>query len=123
MYSQSREFPESRAVLDELTLSKKYFIASLNNEPLEINQYRIEHFDLRRNFQVFFSSCYVRARKPDEAIFRIALQVVQRPPEQILFVDDRVLNLEVPRRLGVNVIHYQDAAQLRYELRKHNVEV
>jgi putative hydrolase of the HAD superfamily len=123
MFAQSREFPESRAVLDEVTRSRKYFIGSINNEPLEINQYRIETFDLRRNFQVFFSSCYVRARKPDEAIFRIALQVMQRPPEQCIFVDDRVLNLEVPRRLGVNVIHYQDAAQLRSELRKHNVEV
>jgi putative hydrolase of the HAD superfamily len=123
MFAQSREFPESRAVLDEVTRMKRYFIASINNEPLELNSYRIEKFDLRRNFEVFFSSCYVRSRKPEEIIFRMALQISQRPPENCLFIDDRPLNLEVPRRLGMNVIHYQDAERLRSELRKYRVEV
>ncbi len=123
IFAQSREYPESRAVLDEVTRLNKYFIGSINNEPWEINQYRINAFDLRRNFEVFFSSCYVRARKPDEAIFRIALEVSQRPPERCIFIDDRVLNLEVPRRLGMHVIHYQDADGLRSELRKYDVEV
>ncbi|MEQ1352947.1 MAG: HAD-IA family hydrolase [Candidatus Acidiferrum sp.] len=123
MFAQSREFSESRAVLDEVTDTKKYFIASINNEPLELNNYRIEKFDLRRNFEVFFSSCYVRSRKPEAIIFRMALQISQRPPEECLFIDDRPLNLEVPRRLGMNVIHYQDAERLRSELRKYRVEV
>ena len=79
MFAQSREYPESRAVLDEVTRSKKYFIGSINNEPLELNEYRIEAFHLRRDFEVFFSSCYVRSRKPEEIIFRMALQVSQRP--------------------------------------------
>lgn len=123
MYAQSTEFPETRAILDEVTQSRKYFIGSINNEPLELNQYRIELFDLRRNFLVFFSSCYVRSRKPEETIFRVALEVSQRPPEKCIFIDDRALNLEVPRRLGMRVIHYQDAVSLRSELRTHGVEV
>lgn len=123
MFAQSKEYPETRAVLDAVTNTKRYFVAALNNEPLELNQYRIEAFDLRRNFLVFFSSCYVRARKPEETIFRVALEVTQRPPEQCLFIDDRPLNLEGPRRLGMNTIHYQSAEQLRAELRKYGVEV
>jgi len=90
---------------------------------LELNQYRIEAFDLRRSFQVFFSSCYVRSRKPEEAIFRVALEVTQRPPERCLFIDDRPLNLESPRRLGMHTIHHQSAGQLRSELGKYGVEV
>jgi putative hydrolase of the HAD superfamily len=123
IFAQSKEFPETRAVLDEVTRTKKYFIGSINNEPLELNQYRIEVFDLRRNFEVFFSSCYVRSRKPEEAIFRIALEVSQRPAEKCIFIDDRPLNLEVPRRLGMNVIHYKDPERLRHDLRKYDVEV
>jgi putative hydrolase of the HAD superfamily len=123
MFAQSKEYPESRAVLDAAARSGKYFIGSLNNEPLELNQYRIEAFDLRRNFQVFFSSCYVRSRKPEELIFRVALEVTQRPADQCVFIDDRPLNLESPRRLGMNVIHYQNAPQLRSDLQKYNVEV
>jgi putative hydrolase of the HAD superfamily len=123
MFAQSREFPESRAILDQVARSNKYLIGSINNEPLELNQYRIETFDLRRDFLVFFSSCYVRSRKPEEMIFRIALEVTQRPAEQCVFIDDRSLNLESPRRLGLNVIHYQNAQQLRVDLQKYDVEV
>jgi putative hydrolase of the HAD superfamily len=123
MFAQSKEYPDTRAVLDKLAKSGKFFIGAINNEPLELNQYRIEAFDLRRDFQVFFSSCYVRSRKPEETIFRVALEVTQRPPEQCLFIDDRPLNLESPRRLGMNTIHHQNADQLRSELGKFGVEV
>jgi putative hydrolase of the HAD superfamily len=123
MFAQSKEYPETRAILDKLSASGKYFIGAINNEPLELNQFRIEAFHLRKNFLVFFSSCYVRSRKPEELIFRVALEVTQRPPEQCLFIDDRPLNLESPRRLGMNTIHHQNVGQLRSELGKFGVEV
>jgi putative hydrolase of the HAD superfamily len=123
MFAQSVEYPEVRALLDQVTKTGKYLICSINNEPLELNQYRIEKFDLRRNFTAFFSSCYVRARKPEDAIFQMALEVTQRTPGQCIFIDDRSLNLESPRRLGMNVIHHQNAEQLRAELQKFDVEV
>jgi putative hydrolase of the HAD superfamily len=123
MFAQSKEYPETRVILDNVAASQKYFVGAINNEPLELNQYRIETFHLRRDFQVFFSSCYVHSRKPEETIFRVALEVTQRPPEECLFIDDRPLNLESPRRLGMNAIHYQDAGQLRAELGKYGVAV
>ena len=123
MFAQSQECPDTRAILDRVSGAGKYFVGAINNEPLELNQYRIEAFDLRRNFLVFFSSCYVRSRKPEETIFRVALEVTQRPPEQCLFIDDRPLNLESPRRLGMNAIHHQNAEQLRSELGNYGVEV
>ena len=123
MFAQSKEYPESRAVLHSAVLSGKYFIGAINNEPLELNQYRIEAFHLRKDFQVFFSSCYVAARKPEAPIFHIALNVTQRPPAQCVFIDDRPLNLEYPRKLGMHAIHYQNAPQLRIDLRNLGVEV
>ena len=123
MRTQSKEYPGSRAILDSATKSGRYFIAAINNEPLELNNYRIENFDLRRNFQVFFSSCYVHSRKPEEQIFRLALAVTQRAPEECVFIDDRPLNLESPRKLGINTIHYQNPEQLRKDLTKFGVEV
>ena len=123
MFAQSKEYPGTRAILDKIAGSQKYFVGAINNEPLELNQYRIEAFHLRRDFLVFFSSCYLHSRKPEEAIFRIALEVSQRPPEECLFIDDRALNLESPRRLGMNTIHHQGAEQLRSELAKYGVEV
>ena len=123
MLAESKEYPETRAILKAAARTGKYFIGTINNEPLELNQHRIETFNLREDFTVFFSSCYVRARKPEEAIFRVALEVTQRPPGQCVFIDDRALNLESPRRLGIHTIQHQNAEQLRAELRKLGVEV
>ena len=123
MFAQSKEYPESRALLDKVARSGKYFLGSINNEPLELNEYRIKAFQLRRDFQVFFSSCYLHTRKPEEMIFRIALEVTQRPAAECVFIDDRPLNLENPRKLGMKTIHYQNAEQLRAELKKCGVEV
>jgi putative hydrolase of the HAD superfamily len=123
MYAQSVELPGTRGILDVLAQSGKYFMSTINNEPFELNEYRIQKFQLRRCFQAFFSSCYVHLRKPEDLIFRVALRVTQRSPDQCVFVDDRPLNLESPRRLGMNVIHFQDASQLRIDLQKYGVEV
>jgi putative hydrolase of the HAD superfamily len=123
MFAQSKEYPESRAVLDRLARLQKYFIGSINNEPLELNEYRIKAFHLRRDFQVFFSSCYLHTRKPEEMIYRIALEVTQRAAAECVFIDDRPLNLENPRKLGFKTIHYQGAEQLRAELTNWGVEV
>ena len=121
MFAQSRELPESRAVVSQLACSGRFFLATINNEPLELNQRRIEQFGLRNDFRVFFSSCYVGARKPDAAIYRLALEVTQRDPQECIFIDDRALNLECAGRLGMRTIHFQNAAQLQDELRRSGV--
>lgn len=123
MFAQSKEFPAVRAILDRCVATNRYFVGAINNEPLELNQYRIEAFNLRRSFQVFFSSCYIHSRKPEEGIFRVALAVTQRQPEECVFIDDRPLNLEAPRRLGMSVIHYQSPDQLHADLSGLQVEV
>ncbi len=61
-------------------------------------------------------------RKPDEAIYRAALNIMQRPAEQCLFIDDREVNLECPRELGLRTIHFEDARQLRRELGENGVD-
>jgi len=90
---------------------------------LELNVFRIEQFGLRQYFSVFFSSCFLGLRKPDEAIYRTVLQVTQCQPAECIFIDDREVNLECPRELGVATILFQDAAQLRRELRENGVDL
>jgi putative hydrolase of the HAD superfamily len=123
IFEQSEEFPKSRAVLSGVARAGKYLLATINNEPLELNVRRIEKFNLRREFVAFFSSCFVRIRKPDEAIYRLALEVTQRRAQECLFIDDRELNLECARQLGMHTIQFKSAAQLRQDLQANGVTV
>jgi putative hydrolase of the HAD superfamily len=123
IFDQSREFPESRAVLARVAKSAKYFLATINNEPRELNLLRIEKFNLAKEFEAFFSSCFVGLRKPEEGIYRLALDVTQRRPGECLFIDDRALNLECARQLGMRTIHFQNAARLSEDLTANGVSM
>jgi putative hydrolase of the HAD superfamily len=96
---------------------------TLNNESTELNQYRIDKFSLRNYFTAFFSSCYLGVKKPDEEIYVLALELVQRPPEECVFIDDRPLNLECAKWHGVNTIQFKNVAQLENDLRGLGVEI
>jgi putative hydrolase of the HAD superfamily len=121
MLAYSREDAASRQVLNEVSAGGRYFVAALNNEGRELNAYRIRTFSLGRNFAAFFSSCYLGVRKPDLGIYRIALEVTQRAPEACVMIDDRPGNLDGARRAGMGTILFQNAAQLRADLRQHGV--
>jgi len=116
MFAQSTENKDTRALLDELAASRRYFMATLNNESLELNSYRIRKFDLQRNFTAFFTSCYLRLRKPDPRIYQAALGITQRAPEECVFIDDRPKNLEPAKALGMHTILFESAEQLRASL-------
>jgi putative hydrolase of the HAD superfamily len=121
MFEQSQPYAESLEFLGALARTKKWLMASLNNESRELNEYRIATFKLRDYFEVFFSSCYLGVRKPGAEIYDLALKIAQRAPEECIFVDDRALNLECARELGIRTIHYQGLSQLKTELGRHGV--
>ncbi len=121
MYAQSAPYADALAVVERLARAGRYLMATLNNESLDLNLYRIDRFGLRRYFAMFLSSCFLGVKKPEEAIFRLALQVTQLAPDESVFIDDRSVNLECARRIGMRTIHYQNAAQLQHEL--HNLRI
>jgi putative hydrolase of the HAD superfamily len=123
VFSLSQPHHEVLAVAEQLAKSGKYFMATINNESKDLNQYRIQTFGLREIFSVFVSSCFVGLRKPEEAIYRLALEVTQKSAENCCFIDDRPLNLESARRLGMSTIEMHDVEQLRRELRKLGVQI
>lgn len=116
IYAQAQAMPESLEVLRRLAKPRRYLISALNNESRDLNTYRIERFHLREYFDVFLSSCYLGVRKPDKAIYELALSITQRKGDECVFVDDRALNLECARELGMHTIQFKSAAQLEKEL-------
>jgi putative hydrolase of the HAD superfamily len=116
MFALSKPRLEALEFTRELARSGKYLMATLNNESRELNDYRIEHFGLRDIFRLFVSSCFVGLRKPDESIYKLALDLTQARPENCCFIDDRKANFEAPARLGMHVIQMQNVAQIRQDL-------
>lgn len=121
MFQQSQPFPESLAFLGQLARTKRYYMAALNNESLEINQYRVQTFHLRRYFEGFFASCYLGIRKPDPGIYELAIKITQRDPDECIFIDDRGLNLECAKEMGMRTIQFVNVAQLRADLARLGV--
>jgi putative hydrolase of the HAD superfamily len=121
MFDQSQPFPESLDFLGKLASTRRYAMATLNNESLEINEYRIRTFHLRDYFEVFLSSCYLAMRKPTPEIYRQALKITQCEPSETVLIDDRRLNLEIAAEEGIRTIQFKNVTQLRDDLAKLGV--
>jgi putative hydrolase of the HAD superfamily len=91
-------------------------LGCLNNEAREPNEYRFRTFGLGQYFEVAFSSCYVGLRKPKNAIYRRALDILGTPPERILFIDDRQENVAAAAAAGIQTIRFDGADTLRQQL-------
>jgi putative hydrolase of the HAD superfamily len=123
MFSLSQPHTPVLELARALAKSGKYFMSTINNESRELNLYRIQTFGLREIFTVFVSSCFVGLRKPEEGIYRLALEITQKAPQECCFIDDRALNLEFAQRLGMHTIEMEGTGQLQRELQKLGVQV
>jgi putative hydrolase of the HAD superfamily len=117
MHAQSKRLPDGAlGILAQLAASNKCLLGALNNEARETNEYRFSHFGLRAFFKVSLSSCYLGLRKPEPAFYRRALDILGRPAERILFIDDREENVAAAITAGMKAIRFEGAESLRREL-------
>jgi len=77
-----------------------------NGVPEAMARIRAER-PLERWFDVVVVSFEVGVAKPDPDIYRICLSRLGVLPEQALFVDDRVDNIEAAARLGIETLHFE----------------
>lgn len=123
MEDQSHPHVDALALADRLGRVPGLTLATLNNESLALNRYRIETFGLRPRFTAFFSSCFVGVRKPDPRIFRLAVRVMQVDEGACLFVDDREENVEAAREAALPALKYRGAEKLEEELASRGIEI
>ncbi|MGA2889059.1 MAG: HAD-IA family hydrolase [Terracidiphilus sp.] len=117
MLSLSKPQPDGAlGILGEIAASDKCLLGALNNEAREPNEYRFNHFGLQNYFHVALSSCYMGLRKPEPAIYRRALDILRRPTERILFIDDRAENVAGATSVGLKAIRFEGVEALRREL-------
>lgn len=103
-------------ILGELAASDNYMLGVLNNEAREPNEYRFREYKVREFIEAAFSSCYLGLRKPGIEIYRRALDILGKPADRVLFIDDRAENAAGAVAAGMKAIRFEGAVQLRREL-------
>jgi len=101
-------------------LHQRYTTALLSNATVYLDALLAEH-GLSDLFDVVVNSARVGVRKPDQAIFELALDRMALRPEECLLVDDKKRNTEAAEALGIKAIAFRSAADLIRRLKDQEV--
>lgn len=104
-------------------LSKDYDLYILsNNNPISraytCELARREGLDFDEIFKKQYYSYEMKMMKPCRKIFLTVLEEIGLPPEEILYVEDSISNVQAAEALGINTLHYIPRSDLRAEIAK-----
>jgi putative hydrolase of the HAD superfamily len=108
MCAQSKAYPEMIKLVVRLKARHGLKITVVSNEARELNAYRIQEFKLDGFVDTFISSCFVQLRKPDVAIFRLALDISFAPPREIVYIENTPMFVQIAEGLGIRSILHTD---------------
>jgi putative hydrolase of the HAD superfamily len=108
MFAQSKPYPKMIELAKQLKARHGLKIAVVSNEARELNAYRIQTFGLAKWVDCFISSCFVHIRKPDADIFRLALDVTQTPPREVVYIENTPMFVQIAAGLGIPSILHTD---------------
>lgn len=117
MFEESAELPEMLKWSKSWKKQTDLPVFALSNENKELNDYRIKNFGLHDLFDGFFSSCYLKMRKPDPGIYKTAMEIAQVKPNECLYFDDRPMLIHAAKKLGMKTVLHQD-----FEISKNILE-
>jgi putative hydrolase of the HAD superfamily len=116
MFAQSKPYIRMIEMVRNLKARYGLRIAVVSNESREVNAYRIRKFKLDGFVDTFISSCFVHARKPDVEMFRLALDIAQASPRQVLYIENTPMFVQIAESLGIRSILHTDYKSTRASL-------
>ena len=122
MFAQSKPYPDMIELVAQLKVRYGLKIAVVSNEARELNAYRIRKFRLEGFVDSFISSCFVHVRKPDADIFRVALDIVQAPARQVVYIENTPMFVQIAEGLGMRGILHTDYRSTRAKLASLGLE-
>ncbi len=103
------------------TLSAKVPLGLLSNtNPLHFDAC-LEHLAALQFIPAHFLSYRLKSLKPDSAIFRQVLDLLQRDPREVLYIDDMLENVEAALQSGFNAYHFLGYDQLKNHLASYGL--
>jgi glucose-1-phosphatase len=104
-------------ILDYLrSIKPKYKTGLISNAWSGLRNYILrEKFDDAFDYMIISSE--VHAAKPSEEIFHIALKQLGMSPNEVVFVDDFIQNIEACQKVGMKGIHFRDVESAMKQLK------
>jgi len=123
MFAQSQPYPEMLDLIYRLKAKYGLKIVVLSNEARELNAHRIQKFKLYAFVDCFISSCFVHLRKPDMDIFRLAIDIAQTPIEQIVYIENTQMFVQIAQGLGIKSVLHTDFKSTCTQLTSLNLQI
>ena len=100
-----------------MALKSRVKVGLLSNAYAETRASLLQRFPHFYNMfdQVIFSA-EVKMAKPDPRIYQLALKELGVRPEDAVFVDDFIENVEAARALGLHGVHFNNSQQARSDV-------
>lgn len=126
--TQTKELPHMIPFIKQLKEKHCLKIAVISNESRVLNNYRIQTFQLGSFVDFFISSCFVHCRKPDREIYRIALDLAQVQPDNVLYIEDTPMFVQVAQEMGIRSIVHSGflstkETMMKFNFQKHGLHV
>lgn len=100
---------------------KKYKILILSNETKTGMGNKIKKFKLKDIFDEVYCSANIGITKRDPKVFEYVLRKENIEPEETLFIDDRLPNVEVAESLGISSIHFASLEDLKMRMKNFGI--
>lgn len=108
MFAQSKTLSGMIELIKEYKEKYKLKVGVVSNEGRELTEYRVHQFKLGEFVDFFVVSSFVHLRKPDEEIYRLALDLAQVSPQEVLYLEDRDMFVHVAQNIGIKGFHHQN---------------
>lgn len=106
------------AILSDLAKMPHIRLFALTNWSSETFPYARHQYDFLQLFMDILVSGEEKLKKPDPAIFHLAIQRFQIEPQYTVFIDDNANNIATAFQLGFKTIHHIDVANTKSELNR-----
>lgn len=90
--------------------------AILSNMGDHVHERMLKEFNWFSRFDQLVWSYLVGAAKPDQAIYLHTLEKLNVRPEEVLFLDDKLPNIEAAKALGMRAFEFSTVERLRADI-------
>lgn len=102
-------------------LRKKQLPVGLLSNIEERHEKLLRRYGLYDPFEPCLLSCVMGVAKPDPKAYEILLSELQYPASDIVFIDDKLSNIEAAKKMGIDAILFESETQLRQELKQRGI--